>query len=159
MANCALREFHYLHCGLLGYDTECSALKMYAEGSSKTLVPSYQTTRCHNSEDYSTSLHRRQNFRSQTLYCGRSIQLVKVHEYSRAGVLSGNALDSYSGRAWFESWPGHRLSWPRFFLFLLVPPRKCRVRPRPLPSKSVHIICCLPIRRYIVQLLKALLTL
>jgi hypothetical protein len=34
---------------------------------------------------------------------------------------SSNVLDLYSGGAWFESQPGHQLSWLKFLVFFLIP--------------------------------------
>jgi hypothetical protein len=45
-------------------------------------------------------------------------------EHCRAEWSRGNALDLCLRRDWFEYWPGHRLSWLKFFLIFLTPYRK-----------------------------------
>lgn len=60
----------------------------------------------------------------------------------RAGLCSGPTVD-FIESAWFESLPGHRLSWLRFLWFSSASLRKFRnsttIRPRQLPSKSFLI--------------------
>jgi hypothetical protein len=57
----------------------------------------------------------------------------------RTGLSRSNILDLYSGGAWFESWPGHRLSRLRGFMIFLSPPGRCgastSLRPGPPLSK------------------------
>jgi hypothetical protein len=45
----------------------------------------------------------------------------------RTGLSRSNTLDLYSGGAWFESWPGHRLYYRRVFMVSLNSPGTCGV--------------------------------
>jgi hypothetical protein len=69
-----------------------------------------------------------------------SSQHTLTSAHSRIGWYSGNVLNLYSGRAWFESQLKYRLSWLRLFMFSLVPPGKylgnTSIVPWSLPSKS-----------------------
>jgi hypothetical protein len=80
--------------------------------------------------------------------------------FQRAGWCSGNALDMYSGSAWFECRQGHQ-TW-RFQWFSSVPSGKfldnTSTSPRLLPYNTnfllISYISHPIIRRYIVQLLR-----
>jgi hypothetical protein len=76
----------------------------------------------------------------------------------RGGWCSGNVLQLYFGATLFESRPGHRLSWLKFFALFLTPPCKCRYKTsiglRPIFS-NLSFISHLTIRRYSVSILTA----